>query len=321
MVDKKVKFYICKNSLKNIMMLLMVGVLLFGVVSALTSSTTVGGVTAELSPNSSNVSNITYMNFTVNDTTNATSWYNITFPAGFDASGAVVDLNINGSSTPVNWTNNTGTLYVNISSDDPANVSADNNTVQYINLSNISVASSSTSIPINITTNNTITLLLNYTVYEYGVSLTNDTSTPINKTTSPATNATYILNLTNNGTAADSYNLTIDNTSNAGIAEVNISTTFIPLEAGETKIFSLNVSNTTAGTFLVNVTATSTNDTSKFMSVNTTTVVLAPVALGTAANFAILAGSGITFTTPNSTITGDIGSSPTPPITVLKILS
>src|SRR5580698_3171543 len=39
--------------------------------------------------------------------------------------------------------------------------------------------------------------------------------------------------------------------------------------------------------------------------------------LGTASNFALLAGSGITNASPATSITGDVGSSPTPTVTGL----
>ncbi|MDO9098190.1 MAG: PGF-pre-PGF domain-containing protein [Candidatus Methanoperedens sp.] len=103
-----------------------------------------------------------------------------------------------------------------------------------------------------------------------GVSLINITSP--SQPTNAGTNATYILNLTNNGTDADSYNLTIDNPGTATVG-LNISAAYYFLDSGETKIFSLNVTGASAGTFNVNVTATSTNDTSRFAYVNTTTTV------------------------------------------------
>lgn len=85
------------------------------------------------------------------------------------------------------------------------------------------------------------------------------------------TNATYTMNLTNNGTSGgDSYNLTITNGNSASIAGINV-TSPIYIEQDASLIFELNVTNTVAGVFYVNVTATSVNDSTKNMSVNTTT--------------------------------------------------
>ncbi|MFZ2411194.1 MAG: putative Ig domain-containing protein, partial [Candidatus Methanoperedens sp.] len=118
-------------------------------------------------------------------------------------------------------------------------------------------------------TSNTIVWTVNVQAIR-GVSLTNISalSLPANA----GTNATYILNLTNNGTDADSYNLTVDNPGAAAVG-LNISAAYYFLNSGETKIFSLNVTGASAGTFKVNVTAASTNDTRKFAYVNTTTTV------------------------------------------------
>ncbi|MDO8724483.1 MAG: S8 family serine peptidase [Candidatus Methanoperedens sp.] len=107
------------------------------------------------------------------------------------------------------------------------------------------------------------------TVPSYGVNMTVDqASMQVNA----GVNATYTISLQNNGTASDTYNLTVENTNNASIAGINI-TTNITLASSATYILTLNVSNHTSGNFHVNVTARSSNDTSKFMSVNTTTTI------------------------------------------------
>lgn len=233
-------------------------------------SSTVGNVTATLSPNSSIASSTVNMNFTVNDTINATAWFNITFPEGFNAGGAVVNLNINGSSNPANWTNFTAASYVNVSSNDATNVSANKGTIQYINLSNITVPSGAGTYIINVTTGNA-TLPLNYTVTPrvYGVNLAGISA--LASTVTAGVNATYFLNLTNTGNVDDTYNLTVTNASSASTAAVNISS--VPLNAGASSIFMLNVTNTSAGTFYVNVTATSQGNQSKVSYINTTTIV------------------------------------------------
>ncbi len=113
--------------------------------------------------------------------------------------------------------------------------------------------------------NETITV----SVISYGVILTN-VSALANTTT--GANATYALNLTNNGTAPDSFTLTVDYPNSASITGLNI-TSPLSLAAGQTRIFVLNVTNNLSGTFYVNVTAHSNNDTTRFGYLNTTTIV------------------------------------------------
>ncbi len=242
------------------------------------SSETVGNVTATLSPNSSVASSTVNMNFTVTDTANSTSWFNITFPSGFTVVGAIVNLVINGSVNPANWLNTTGMLFVNVST---ATAGADSGTVQYINISNITVPSISGTYIINVTTNNSVTVPLNYSVtpnISYGVILTNISS--LANSTRSGINATYILNLTNNGTSVDTYDLAVIN-SGALTAALNISSP-LSLNAGASKIFTLNVTNDAAGVFYVNVTAISRNNTAKVGYVNTTTsVISSPPGLNT----------------------------------------
>ena len=210
------------------------------------------------------------MNFSMNDTSNLTSWYNITFPGGFNAAGAVVNITINGSVDPANWTKNKSALFVNVSS---STVSANSSAAQYINISNITLPQTTGNKIINVTTSNgTVSLDFNVVNYSsYGVSLTNITA--LAQTITTETNATYSLILTNNGNVADSYNLTWDNPNNA-VVGANISTTYYSLAAGQTKIFTLNVTNTSSGTVKVNITAKSTNDTSKRAYINTTTTIV-----------------------------------------------
>ena len=158
--------------------------MLMGTASAGTSTCTVGNVTATVADNTSVAGNTgVWINFTINDTTNTTSWYNITFPSGFDVSGAVVTMRINDTEDPSDWENTTGTLYINVSSVDPTNVSADANTIQYINISNATVPSTAAAYVINVTTNNTITVPLNFT------ATTPDTTAPVVNTVTLNTTA------------------------------------------------------------------------------------------------------------------------------------
>lgn len=107
----------------------------------------------------------------------------------------------------------------------------------------------------------------------YAVNITNVSET--SQSTAAGTNATYVFNMTNNGTSGtDSYTLTIANLNSASVAGINISTLLI-LNQNATQYFELNVTNTASGTFYVNVTAISVNDTTKYYYVNTTTTVTA----------------------------------------------
>src|SRR5660397_201980 len=93
----------------------------------------------------------------------------------------------------------------------------------------------------------------------------------LSQTVSESVNATYIFSLRNNGTLTDNYSISTSNPDTAENASLNI--TLLMIESGATEYFTLNVSNTTAGTFRVNVTANSTNDPTKIGYLNTTTTV------------------------------------------------
>jgi PGF-pre-PGF domain-containing protein len=97
----------------------------------------------------------------------------------------------------------------------------------------------------------------------------------LSHSTAAGTNATYVLHLTNNGSDPDSYTLILDNPDSASVYGLNVSSPVF-LNANETSIFALNVTNTTPGTFHVNVTAISVNDSNRFSYINTTTTVTAP---------------------------------------------
>lgn len=101
------------------------------------------------------------------------------------------------------------------------------------------------------------------------VNLTNISA--LSNTTLAGTNSTYYLKLTNNGTDPDTYTITVSNPNGSSIAVTNI--TSIPLNAGANAIFTLNVTNPSSGTFLVNVTATSVSDSTKSGYINITTIV------------------------------------------------
>ena len=103
----------------------------------------------------------------------------------------------------------------------------------------------------------------------YGVNLTVDKPS---ERTSLGENATYTLTLNNTGCVQDNYTLSVDNPDGAAVA--NLSTYSITnLAAGATETVLLNVTDAIAGTYQVNVTATSGGDPTKTDSVNTTTTV------------------------------------------------
>ena len=102
----------------------------------------------------------------------------------------------------------------------------------------------------------------------HSVSLTVDKEA---KPTVEGLNATYILTVENTGNVNDAFNLTYSNQDNATVVALN--RTQITLNASESGIVLLFVTNETAGTFRVNVTALSQGNTSKADGVNTTTTV------------------------------------------------
>jgi PGF-pre-PGF domain-containing protein len=140
----------------------------------------------------------------------------------------------------------------------------------------------------------------------YGVNLTNISA--LSNTTITATNATYTFILQNNGTLADSYNLTISNPDTASVAALNISGN-ITLAANAIQSLQLNVTNTIAGTFHVNVTATSVNFSNRTGSINTTTTVNAVRAV----NLTVASGAKTTNASANATYTLTLQNNGTDP--------
>ncbi len=141
--------------------------------SAGTSQEIVGNVTATLEDNKSIVGATVSINFTVNDTANATAWYNISFPSAFTLPASVgstlnaadnVTGEINGTTNPKDWNVTNDTLWINVSSTDPVNVSAGAGNTTYINISNITVPATAGGnvYTINVTTNNSGIIQLTY---------------------------------------------------------------------------------------------------------------------------------------------------------------
>ena len=128
---------------------------------------------------------------------------------------------------------------------------------------------------VNVTTtsqsdkNKTAAVNTTTTVISYGVNLTVDQKA---NTTVVGENATYTLTLENTGSVADTYNLTVTNQDNASVT--GLSKTQVPLNASETETVALKVGDVVAGTFRVNVTATSQKGTNETAVVSTTTTVI-----------------------------------------------
>jgi hypothetical protein len=90
--------------------------------------------------------------------------------------------------------------------------------------------------------------------------------------TAPSENATYLLTISNTGTVADTYTVSAENPDNADVAA--LSTYYITnLAAGASTTVLVNVTDAMAGSYIVNVKATSEGDTTKSATINTTTTV------------------------------------------------
>ncbi len=72
-----------------------------------------------------------YFNISIKDTTNATSWFNVSFPACFDLSNVIVNITINGTADPADWSKTIGGSYINASS---STASANANETHWINV-------------------------------------------------------------------------------------------------------------------------------------------------------------------------------------------
>ncbi|MDY6965683.1 MAG: lamin tail domain-containing protein [Halobacteriota archaeon] len=125
----------------------------------------------------------------------------------------------------------------------------------------------------------------------YGVSL----SQPVNQTVYKDKVATYEITVTNTGNQDDTFTLSITNPDGADTAELNPSS--IELNASETVIVLLNVSDSSAGTYNVTVTATSnTESTAIDTAAVMTTVVNNPPELSSGSINPSVGNASTTFT-------------------------
>jgi PGF-pre-PGF domain-containing protein len=166
-----------------------------------------------------------------------------------------------------------------------------------LNVSNTTIGTFRVNVTARSNNDSTKFMFINTTtnVVNYSVNLTVSTTT---QTTNASSNATYTIFLQNNGTGDDSYTLAVNNPDNAARANLSIASRVF-VNQGATRNFTLNVTNTASGTFSVNVTASSTNDTTKFMFINTTTTVTAVWAVSLAVDSTaktINAGANATYT-------------------------
>jgi len=106
------------------------------------------------------------------------------------------------------------------------------------------------------------------TVIVYGVDLS---VSPAVNTTTPGKNATYTLMVKNTGTVLGNYTLEITtyNETNASLNRTEIAN----LPNGSSAVVLLNVTNTSSGSYIVDVAVTSREDSSKSDTVKTTTTV------------------------------------------------
>jgi len=183
--------------------------------------------------------------------------------------------------------NNTGSVT------DTFNLSVDN--LEYAAVANLSTeqvtldAGANTTVLLNVTDETAGTY--NVSVYAESVneSAANDTVTimttvitapaydveliaPANQTTIVNVNATYGIVVNNTGSVTDTFNLSVDNLEYAAVA--NLSTEQVTLDAGANTTVLLNVTDETAGTYNVSVTATSDTDPNANDTITVMTTVL-----------------------------------------------
>ncbi|MEA1894591.1 MAG: LamG-like jellyroll fold domain-containing protein [Euryarchaeota archaeon] len=100
-------------------------------------------------------------------------------------------------------------------------------------------------------------------------------SQPENRTTEPSVNATYELKITNTGSFTGTFVLAVTNLDTADVAALN-KTQIKDLASGASQSVTLNVKDSTPGTYNVTVNVTSTHSGSKVAETNITTTVVSP---------------------------------------------
>ena len=124
----------------------------------------------------------------------------------------------------------------------------------------------------NSTINDTTPTITTTVVRVFSVSVS---ASPSAQSTTPSTTVTYAITLTNNGSAINTYNLTVQNVSGAGTVTIN--QTNFTLASGSSATATLTVGNSADGTFVVTVTALMATNSSINGTATTTTTVATPV--------------------------------------------
>jgi hypothetical protein len=129
-------------------------------------------------------------------------------------------------------------------------------------------------------------------------------SQPDNQTTPEGVNATYVLTVTNTGNTTDTYTLSCENIDSATLA---LDKATMTLAAGASDDVTLNVTNTTAGTFNVTVSATSQTDADANCTtgyIMTTVLETTEVNVTGETNFTAISGDANVTGNFNNTLTG-----------------
>ncbi|MCZ7381843.1 MAG: PGF-pre-PGF domain-containing protein [Candidatus Methanoperedens sp.] len=254
-----------------------------------------------------NVSGLWINNSIIADKPDTNGLMNLTITA-YNNAGDVnnsINMTVGIDDTPPSVTSNTNNIYV-LNGSAPSlnatitdlgagvknatvNISAINSTINEAILNNVSGFWINNSITADKVTGGFVNLTI--TAYDNAGNVNNGTNMTVKvdpvravslsnisvlaHSTPAGTNATYVLNFTNNGSDPDSYTLAVDNPEGASVSGLNVSSPVF-LNASSTSIFSLNVTNASSGIFHVNVTAVSVNDSNRFSYINTTTTVTAP---------------------------------------------
>ena len=178
---------------------------------------------------------------------NATDTYNLTVGntgeanASLSVDSLTVDANSSGNTELTVVSNATGTFAVTVT----ATSEADPNNSMTVS-TNTTVGNVTPTVPFTIV------------------------ATPSSIITSANETVTYSLQISNNGTTNDTFDLAIENPSNIG---VNLSEENVTVEALSSAEVLLTVNSPENGTFMVNVTATSRENPANQMTVSTTTMV------------------------------------------------
>ncbi len=136
------------------------------------------------------------------------------------------------------------------------------------------------------------------TVFPSGTDGVNITGTPASQAILSSVNASYTVTVGNNGTNANTYNLTLQNIN--GAATANLSQTNITLSGGSTGTITLLIGNPTSGQFNATVTAfkntnSSLNATSQIFVTNITSVTAVNITTSATSGSATV-GSSVSYT-------------------------